>query len=143
MLDLRIDSKRVRQGRNRPRRPPLTEMQRTPVQKLKDGSSIKYLGFSRTENTELWKQASPVTYITEDDPPVLILHALNDATVDYSQSKELAQKLEQKGVEHQLHLLEKGGHTFSLKFDVKGKPLEADLSPIVLQFFDKHLKTVN
>jgi hypothetical protein len=38
------------------------------------------------------KQVSPVTHITPQSPPVMILHGRADATVDYAQSTELADK---------------------------------------------------
>ena len=42
-------------------------------------------------------------------PPTLILHGMADATVDRDQATELAAKLKQVGVEHELVMVEESG----------------------------------
>jgi acetyl esterase/lipase len=101
---------------------------------------IKYIGFTREERSDLWKNASPVYYITRDDPPTLILHGLDDKLVSFHQSTELDSLLSKAGQIHNMILLQNTGHTFTLKNHSNGKPLEKDLSPVVLEFFDKWLK---
>jgi acetyl esterase/lipase len=105
-----------------------------------DGSTVKYIGYTREQRPDLWKKASPVNYITPDDPPTLILHGLKDNTVDYHQSMELDTILGKAGKMHELILIEDAGHTFTLKNHSGGKPMKRDLSPVVLEFFDKWLK---
>jgi acetyl esterase/lipase len=89
---------------------------------------------TREQAPELYKLASPATHATPDDPPALVLHGTADKTVPYSESEELAAALAKAGVEHQLVLVEGAPHTFHLQ------PKEQDLRPLVLGFFDKHLK---
>ncbi|MBI3468606.1 MAG: DUF829 domain-containing protein [Planctomycetes bacterium] len=89
---------------------------------------------NREQAPELYKLASPATHASPDDPPALILHGTADKTVPYSESEELAAALKQAGVEHQLVLVEGAPHTFHLQ------PKQQDLRPLVLGFFDKHLK---
>jgi acetyl esterase/lipase len=97
------------------------------------------LGATIEENRRLWELASPVTHVTADDPPFLILHGLQDATVDYLQSQELAGRLAEVGVPHQLELIDGIGHTFHL--DAWGKkPMPPHIKPLVLGFFDRHLR---
>lgn len=91
------------------------------------------------EDPETWKLASPINHVSKSTPPTLILQGLSDTTVDRDQSKELAKKLEECGVEHQLVLLEGVGHTFDL-LSWNHKPLPMDVSALVVSFFDKHLK---
>lgn len=83
---------------------------------------------------ELVRQGSPVTHIDKLDPPMLILHGTKDALVPVSQSERLAAALKEAGVEHQLLVIEGAPHSFHLQ------PAQQDLRPIVLGFFDKHLK---
>lgn len=95
---------------------------------------------AREEDPQGWKLASPVFHVSKRNcPPTLVLHGTADATVDRNQAAELAQVLEEHGVEHQLIMIEGVGHTFDLQTWAK-KPLPYDLTPIVLGFFDKHLK---
>jgi len=42
--------------------------------------------------------------------------------------------LKQKGIEHHLEIIEGAPHTFHLQ------PKQRDLRPLVIAFFDKHLK---
>lgn len=97
------------------------------------------LGGSPEEVPDRWREASPVSHITTKTPPVLILHGTADTTVDRDQSRELADRLREGGVEHQLMLLEGIGHTFDLQ-TWRRKPLPLDLRPVVTGFFDKYLK---
>jgi len=86
-----------------------------------------------------WELASPVYHINATTPPTLILQGRADTTVDRDQSIELAEKLKAAHVEHELILLDGIGHTFDLQ-TWKRKPLPRDLRPVVLDFFDRHLK---
>jgi len=83
---------------------------------------------------EEYKRASPVFQATPGDPPMLILHGTADKTVDVQQSKLLDAALEKAGVEHQLVIVEGAPHSFHLE------PKQQDLRPLVIGFFDKHLK---
>ncbi|HCN79082.1 MAG TPA: alpha/beta hydrolase [Verrucomicrobiales bacterium] len=89
---------------------------------------------SRAEAPELYKQADPRTHIDKDDPPVLILHGTADKTVPVADSEALAAALKAGGVEHHLEIIPDAPHTFHLQ------PSQRDLRPLVLGFFDKHLK---
>ena len=63
------------------------------------------------------------------------MHGTADTTVPVSQSELLAAALTKAGVENQLEIIEGAPHTFHLQ------PKQKDLRPIVLAFFDKHLKS--
>src|SRR6185295_9325225 len=86
------------------------------------------------ELAELAKRASPVTYATKDDPPMLILHGTKDTIVPLAQSALLAEALKKAGVAQELVVVEGARHSFHLE------PKEQDLRPKVLGFFDRHLK---
>ncbi len=89
---------------------------------------------TRAEDPKLYEQASPITHITPDDPPFLVLHGTADKTVPVEQSEILAAALTKGGVRNQLVLVEGAPHTFHLQ------PKERDLRPLVVGFFDQHLK---
>jgi acetyl esterase/lipase len=108
-----------------------------PTGKPRDSHAPEVLGAKRTENPELWRSASPVTYIGRSSPPVLIIHGLADATVDYEQAKELDRDLEANGVWHRMILLPGVGHQFDLTSNKLGKPLPRDLTPDVLDFLSR------
>jgi len=55
-------------------------------------------------------EASPLNYLTQDDPPVLIFHGDQDRTVPVGQSILLHERYRQLGLESELHILEGAGH---------------------------------
>jgi acetyl esterase/lipase len=63
-------------------------------------------------NSTLLAQASPVSYISPDDPPFLILHGEKDTLVPISQSQELCDKLQAAGVPATLVRVKNAGHGF-------------------------------
>ena len=89
---------------------------------------------SREKAPEKWRLASPVTHITKNSPPTLIIHGTKDTTVDREQSAELVRKLTAAGVENRLITVPGATHAFAIKTK------EFDLRPEVLAFFDRHLK---
>ena len=89
---------------------------------------------TRAEAPELYKEADPRTHIDKDDPPMLILHGTADTTVPVADSEALAAAMRGKGARHQLEIIPQAPHSFHLQ------PKERDLRPLVLGFFDRHLK---
>ncbi len=85
------------------------------------------------ETTEKSRAVSPMTYLSEDDPPTLILHGTHDALVPYAQSVQFAEGLKAKGVPVWLQTLPGAGH---------GGPAfgKAPVIELMQNFFDKFLK---
>ena len=61
---------------------------------------------------DAFKAASPVTYISKDDPPVLTLHGSADTLVPPSQATLLDDAMKAAGAKHELLILEGQGHGF-------------------------------
>jgi acetyl esterase/lipase len=61
-------------------------------------------GTSPQKNKVLFESSSPISFITPQSPPTLIMHGGKDEIVDVSQSKLLADKLKAAGVKHQLEI---------------------------------------
>jgi acetyl esterase/lipase len=68
------------------------------------------LGASFSEKPELYKKASPVEYVSKDDPPFLMIHGTADVIVPYVHSIRLAKKLEENGVKNELVPMPRKGH---------------------------------
>jgi acetyl esterase/lipase len=114
-----------------------TDPDGTPIGEPRENTAL--FTASRTEDPELWKMASPVTHVSKNSPPTLILHGTKDETVDRDQATDLATRLKEVGAEHEIMMIEGVGHTFDLQ-TWRRKPLPQDLRPVVTGFFDKHLK---
>jgi acetyl esterase/lipase len=86
-----------------------------------------------------YTSASPLTYVTADDAPVLMLHGDKDAAVSLEQSRAMAAALEKAGVEAQLIVVPGGDHgeTFGLATD--DDRLEGYFAAIT-RWLGKHLK---
>lgn len=81
-------------------------------------------------------QASPVTWITRDDPPFLILQGDADRTVPAAQSQELAAKLQAAGVPTTLVMVKDGPHGLA---NPKEQPSPDALVATIVGFFAKTL----
>ena len=69
-----------------------------------------YLGAEQDVRPDLYAVASPITHITPDDPPFLIMHGEADPYVPPSQSTSMAEALRRQGVPVELLLLPRLGH---------------------------------
>jgi acetyl esterase/lipase len=103
-----------------------------------EGSSVAwmlrlFMGGKPEETPEVYKKASPVTYVTKDDPPILTIHGDQDKLVPVAQAKLLDQKMKAAGVQHELLILEGQGHGF-------GGESQQTAMKAMWDFFDKQLK---
>ena len=85
------------------------------------------LGGPAEQNKTKAMAASPITYVSKDDPPFLIIHGENDFMVPASQGELLATALKAAGVETTLEITPQGHSAGGPSF-----------LPIVKAFFDKH-----
>lgn len=83
-------------------------------------------------------QTQPITFVDGDEPPVLLLHGLDDGRVWPRNSERLAKRLRSVGVEVQLHLYPGVGHASIMKAlgarYLDNAPTRADL----VQFIAEH-----
>lgn len=71
---------------------------------------VKLLGGSIDEKPELARKASPITWVTKETAPLLILHGTNDPLVGLNQSERLVEKMKAAGVEVTLDVIQGAGH---------------------------------
>ena len=74
---------------------------------------VPFLGGSFADEPDVYRRASPISYVTKDSPPFLLFHGTGDALVPVDQSRRLAEKLWSLGVPAQLVVLEGEGHGFT------------------------------
>ena len=107
----------------------------TPVSKL--------LGGLVSEKPDVAKEASPITYVTKDDPPFLIVHGTRDPLVPFSQGERFHAALTDAGVNSTFVRIEEGGHGIGgpevnrrvvafLQKQLLGKDVEISAEPIVV-----------
>lgn len=88
------------------------------------------------KNREKVAKANPITYITGDEPPFLIMHGDKDWTVIYNQSELLYDALVKAGVDVTLYCVKGGGHGFGGATD----DTPEEIFRMAADFFEKHLK---
>ncbi|MCA8987624.1 MAG: prolyl oligopeptidase family serine peptidase, partial [Planctomycetaceae bacterium] len=91
------------------------------------------IGVSLDADKQKTDAVSPIYYVSEQSPPILIYHGTHDALVPYAQSVELLDALKAKGVDAWLQTFPGAGH---------GGPAFGNTAALVLMknFFDKYLK---
>ncbi len=77
------------------------------------------------------RAASPITYVTAEDPPFLIFHGSEDPLVPFNQSERLAQALKAAGVSCTFVKVTGAGH---------GGFRSPEVGRRIRQFLDKHLR---
>jgi acetyl esterase/lipase len=84
--------------------------------------------------------ASPITYVTPDDPPFLVFHGEEDTLVPIAQSEAFVAALQKAGVEVTFVRVKNAGHSF--RPATKGVQIDPSASEIAVQMAEwlvKHL----
>ena len=93
------------------------------------GPITKLLGGLPADKPAAAKEASPITYVTKDDPPFLIVHGTDDRTVPFNQAERFYEAQKKAGMDTTFIKIEGGGH------GIGGPEVERR----VRAFFEKHL----
>jgi len=112
------------------------------LKKMAEGSPRRYMlqlfGATSIDDPAL-ATYSPLTYLTKDDPPFLILHGDKDEMVPLEQSQILYDRLKETGIPAEMVVVKNAGHGF--------RPADGDIQPsmrelvrMVVDFFIKYLK---
>ena len=90
-------------------------------------------GTTPTQNQDLYKQSSPINFVTAISPPTLLLQGGQDLFVPEAQSVHLKNKLQSLGVAHQYVFYPNEGHGW------RGKNLSDSLDKIA-DFLRQHIR---
>jgi acetyl esterase/lipase len=94
-----------------------------------------FIARSYAEAPELYREASPLTYLDPNDPPTMILHGTSDELVPISQSDTLKARLDQLGIPNVYYRVPLWPHTMDIVKRVN------DFSQLKMNdFFEKYLK---
>jgi acetyl esterase/lipase len=77
-----------------------------------DSPEAKLIGGAIMENKEKAAKASPITYVSKETPPFLIMHGDKDRTVPFNQSELLYAALKQAGTDVTFIPMKGAGHGF-------------------------------
>ena len=82
---------------------------------------------------EYYRINSPITYVSEDDPPILLIHGDEDKLVPLQQSELLINKLAEQRVVNKLYVVKGRGHGFAYR-----NP-DTNIYNEMLEWFNTHL----
>jgi acetyl esterase/lipase len=83
-------------------------------------------------------QASPITHVTAEDPPFLLIHGNLDELVPYEQSQLMYDRLVQMHVPAQLLTVQNGYHSLTAP-DGSATPTLDEINQIILDFLSKYV----
>lgn len=96
-----------------------------------DSPESLLIGGALPEHKDRARSASPITYVSRDDPPFLILHGTDDPLVPFNQSERLAEALKAAGVPCTFVKVVGAGH---------GGFRSPEVGRRIRQFLDRHLR---
>ena len=100
-----------------------------------DIETMKRVGFGEHNVAE----ASPLTHVTADDPPFLLIHGEQDTLVPYEQSQLMYNRLVQTNVPAQLVIVKNAGHSFVAP-NGSATPTLGEINQMILNFLAQYLK---
>jgi dipeptidyl aminopeptidase/acylaminoacyl peptidase len=83
-------------------------------------------------------QASPVTHVTADDPPFLLIHGEQDMVVPVEQSQLMYDRLLQMNVPAQLVIVRNAGHS-PIQPDGPATPTLGEIYQTITDFLESYL----
>jgi acetyl esterase/lipase len=92
----------------------------------------RFMGTTKEKDPELYRKASPVTYVKADSAPTLLFQGTNDPLVPYTQAVRLIAAMQKAGVPGRAELISLAGHGWW------GPELDRTAAAM-FAFFDQHL----
>jgi acetyl esterase/lipase len=89
--------------------------------------------------TPVLTSASPVTYITPDDPPFLIIHGEKDGYAPLEQAEILDARLKSAGVSSRLVIVQNGQHGLMSSDGKPSVPSAQEINQAILDFLNANL----
>jgi uncharacterized protein len=100
---------------------------------------VKFIGGTERHAPELYRRASPIEYVSKDDPPLMFVHGTQDHDVPIDQSVRMADRYRRLDLPVEFIAMENAGHDFSR---IGGGPIAPSVEAIhrmTVQFFSRHL----
>jgi acetyl esterase/lipase len=106
----------------------------------KSGRAVtKFLGGTLEQKADVYRKASPVTYVSANSPPILLVHGDRDEIVPFDQSARMLAAYKKAGASAELIKVEGVGHDFQ---PTSGNHIPVNMEEIhakTVEFFRKYL----
>lgn len=110
--DLALRAGKHQRGKAEPTATPQEPKPRPDKRSGKRDPEGQFLGGTFAEKPGAYRLASPLTHVTPDDPPTLLVHGAEDRGVPPEQSRRMADALKSAAVPAELVIVPGAGHGF-------------------------------
>ncbi|OVE80171.1 hypothetical protein BVY01_00765 [bacterium I07] len=105
------------------------------------GTLVSFMGFETENDTSSYQyktfvEASPISHVTADDPPVLFVHGDADDIVPFEQSESMCNVLKKNGIDTKLITIHGGTHSRTFE----GAINPPDFISETIDWFNQHLR---
>jgi acetyl esterase/lipase len=100
---------------------------------------VKFLRGAETEKPDLYRKASPIFYVTRNDPPLLLVHGENDADIPLDQSVRMTAAYRRAGLAVEFVRVKNAGHDFQHIGDAPISPSVETIHRRTVEFFKRYL----
>jgi acetyl esterase/lipase len=100
---------------------------------------VKFFRGTEKERPELYRKASPMSYVSKDDPPLLLAHGENDDAVPFDQSVRMAEAYRRLGLSVEFIPVKNAGHDFQHIGDSPVSPSVEIIHQRTVDFFNRYL----
>jgi len=102
----------------------------------------KFLRGTESEKAQLYRKASPIFYVSKDDPPLLIVHGDKDDVVPFEQSTRMIEAYRRIGLSVEFIAVLNSGHDFEQIGSAPISPSVEIIHQRTVDFFKRHLISV-
>ena len=96
---------------------------------------LYWLGGTRLDKPQLYEQASPVSFISKDDPPMFFFHGAVDNIVPLASPRQMSEQLTAAGCDAQMYVVPNAGHGAAF--------VDPQAGAQAIKFLDAHLKPLS
>jgi acetyl esterase/lipase len=100
---------------------------------------VKFFRGTEEEKPELYRKASPILYVSKDDPPLLLVHGEKDDGVPFDQSVRMAETYRRVGLPVEFIAVKNAGHDFQHIGDAPISPSVEVIHQKTVDFFKRYV----
>jgi acetyl esterase/lipase len=100
---------------------------------------LKLFHGSEKEKPDLYRQASPIFYVSKNSPPMLLAHGEKDDLVPFDQSVRMAEAYRRLGLPVEFITVKNAGHDFAQTGDEPASPSVEFIHHRTIEFFKRYL----
>jgi acetyl esterase/lipase len=100
---------------------------------------LKLFRGTEKDKPELYRKASPIFYVSKDDPPLLLVHGEKDDLVPFDQSVRMAEAYRRAALSVEFIAVKNAGHDFEQVGDAPVSPSVEAIRQRTIDFFERNL----